>query len=182
MNRFIMVVAMAVLGAASPADADAPRTTADVLRVYFADCTRVTFVTAKLPASSQGTARELPVYIGVRTGAAGEEVAGYAVVDDEIGQHEPITLAMRAGADGLIGHVDVLTYREAYGHEIQSPRYMNAWVGRSLADLQKKPHQVEAISGATLSSRSTERFLLRALQVIAWARTQPVPAPASRKS
>jgi Na+-translocating ferredoxin:NAD+ oxidoreductase RnfG subunit len=73
----------------------------------------------------------------------------------------------------------VTAYREAYGYEINSLRYRDQWRGKRLADLSGVGGDVDAISGATISSRSTARFIRRALLAVSPAQPQPLP-PARR--
>ena len=82
------------------------------------------------------------------------ELSGYAIIDEEAGQHEPITFAVRMRIDGEIDRVEVVTYREAWGEEIRSERFRRQFVGRNWQDRMEVDRDIVAVSGATISSRS----------------------------
>jgi Na+-transporting NADH:ubiquinone oxidoreductase subunit C len=46
---------------------------------------------------------------------------GWFIVDQVIGKHENIDMAVGLTADGKINGIEILTYRETYGFEIQNP-------------------------------------------------------------
>jgi thiamine biosynthesis lipoprotein ApbE len=49
---------------------------------------------------------------------------GHAVVVEEIGKHRPITFVVGLRPDGRVADVAVMAYREAYGGEIRSARFL----------------------------------------------------------
>jgi Na+-translocating ferredoxin:NAD+ oxidoreductase RnfG subunit len=53
----------------------------------------------------------------------------------------------------------VLIYREDYGGEIGSKRWLKQFVGKSMDDQISFPGDIDAISGATISVRSMTRAL-----------------------
>jgi Na+-translocating ferredoxin:NAD+ oxidoreductase RnfG subunit len=73
------------------------------------------------------------------------------IVDQIIGKHENIDMAFAIDANGLVMGLEVLTYRESYGHQIRIPKWRAQFVGRSNKDHLKLDEQVKNISGATLS-------------------------------
>jgi electron transport complex protein RnfG len=135
--------------------------TTAVLKDFFKASEKVNFIQFdKQPGQKKADV----VYVAESRGA----VDGFAVVVEELGQHEPITFGIAADASGRIVRVEVMAYREAYGGEIRSPRFLSQFVGapgKSLDD-------VDAISGATLSVKSSKRAVSRALDLIAKARAQ----------
>jgi len=50
---------------------------------------------------------------------SGERIDGYALFDDELGQHEPISFATFFDAQGKVTRVEVVAYREAYGDGVR---------------------------------------------------------------
>jgi Na+-translocating ferredoxin:NAD+ oxidoreductase subunit G len=135
---------------------------AAVLKQEFATSDEVTFLEAKgndVARLYGGKKSKAYVYVGKTAG----RVDGYVILDEEIGQHEPISFAIRINGDGVVEAVKVLAYREAYGGEIKDERYLRQWRGKSAATLGG----VDAISGATLSSNSTARVVARALKLFA---------------
>ncbi len=83
-----------------------------------------------------------------------EQLSGYAIIDEEQGQHEPITFAVRMRNDAQIDRVEVVAYREAWGEEIRSERFRRQFVGRDWQDRMEIDRDIVAVSGATISSRS----------------------------
>lgn len=98
-----------------------------------------------------------------RTGAT---VVGYAVVDDELGQHEPITFGVQLSTAAVIERVEVMVYREPYGEEVRDDRFRQQFVGRRAAQPWRLGHEVIAVSGATISSASLVRGTLRVSAVL----------------
>ncbi|MFT5572921.1 MAG: Na+-translocating ferredoxin:NAD+ oxidoreductase RnfG subunit [Cryomorphaceae bacterium] len=73
------------------------------------------------------------------------------IVDQIIGKHENIDMAFAIDAKGQIMGLEVLTYRESYGHQIRIPKWRAQFVGKSSKDHLKLDQQIRNISGATLS-------------------------------
>lgn len=180
---------VAVFGGA-PASAQAGQwlTTPQVLKDFFAGSERVGFVdvdAAALKARGIATTKaKHHVYVGYsKTEAGGARIDGYAVIDDEVGQHEPISFAILLTPDLAVQRVEVMAYREAYGAEIRSERYRKQWIGKRAADVDVRGAKgVDAISGATISSRSTVNVVRRALALAALASAAPSAPPSSTPS
>jgi hypothetical protein len=79
------------------------------------------------------------------------EGGGFLVVDDVIGKHELISYAVGLDASGSIRQVEILAYREAYGFEIRNERWRRQFVGRRPGTRLRMDHEIQNISGATLS-------------------------------
>lgn len=99
-------------------------------------------------------------------GEAGGKPMGYAVVLDVIGKERPITFLVAVSPAGTVLGVEVLVYRESQGMEIRSPRFRRQFEGKTLADPLTAGRDVDAISGATLSSRSTAFAVKKALALV----------------
>lgn len=78
---------------------------------------------------------------------------GWFIVDEVIGKHELITYAVGLDADGAVKQIEVLDYRESYGHEIRDPDWRAQFVGKTAAAPLRLDGDVRNISGATLSCR-----------------------------
>jgi hypothetical protein len=75
-------------------------------------------------------------------------------LDQVIGKHEFIDLAVGIAADGSIQGIEILTYRESYGSEVRNEKWRQQFRGKtSLAVPMKLDQQIHNISGATLSCR-----------------------------
>jgi Na+-translocating ferredoxin:NAD+ oxidoreductase RnfG subunit len=134
----------------------------DLLSEQFKGSERVTFVrvqptaeqTSRL-AAQLGHARALPrreytFYVATSAG----KVDGYALFDEEPGQHQPISFATFFDAKGQVTRVEIVTYREPYGDGVRSPRFREQFVGRNAKSGFAPDHDIDAISGATISSRA----------------------------
>jgi electron transport complex protein RnfG len=93
---------------------------------------------------------EYTVYYATTAG----KVDGYALVDDELGQHEPITFATFFDREGQVTRVEIVTYREPFGDGVRSPRFRQQFVGRGAQSGFAPDRDIDAISGATISSRA----------------------------
>ena len=75
------------------------------------------------------------------------------ILDQVIGKHEYIDIGVGIGADGAVAGVEVLEYRESYGHEIIHPNWRAQFKGRGPQERLELNKQIQNISGATLSCR-----------------------------
>lgn len=100
---------------------------------------------------------------------AGERPLGRAIEVEEIGKHRAITLVIGVGTDGKVAGVAVMTYREAYGGEIRSKRFLAQYRGKSGDEPLLPSRDIQNISGATLSARAVGRAVKKAIAVLAEA-------------
>lgn len=84
----------------------------------------------------------------------GSRVDGYALFDEERGQHELISFATFFDAGGRVTRVEVLAYREPYGDGIRAERFRRQFLGRSAQSGFDSGRDIDAVSGASISSRS----------------------------
>jgi hypothetical protein len=81
------------------------------------------------------------------------EGAGWFVLDEVVGKHEFITYAVALGLDGKVRGIEILEYRESYGHQIRNAAWRQQFAGKSAADPLRLDQDIANISGATLSCR-----------------------------
>ena len=176
--RAALVAAMLTVGALLPAGAARAEgvywTTPDLLRTFFPSSERVTFVEVSRAAveAALGNRVKKDKYV-VFVAKTGEHVDGYAVIDDEKGEHQPIGFGVKLDAEGRVQRTEVMSYREAYGEEIREQRFQKQFVGRGLNDARRFGDDVVAISGASISSRSMTLAVRRALALVVAARALP---------
>jgi Na+-translocating ferredoxin:NAD+ oxidoreductase RnfG subunit len=91
-----------------------------------------------------------------------DHIDGYALFDREIGQHEYIDFATFFDRDGRVTRVEVVAYREPYGEGIRSKRFRKQFVGKEAASGFRPGHDIDVISGATLSARARAKAVKRA--------------------
>jgi len=75
------------------------------------------------------------------------------IVDQVIGKHENIDLAVAISHQGNVEGIEVLTYRESYGSQIMHPKWRQQFHGKNSSEFLKLDKQIKNISGATLSCR-----------------------------
>jgi electron transport complex protein RnfG len=143
-----------------------------VLASFFPKSERVTYRTLPLDARAKARlahrlgytpARDsYTVFVAMTQG----KVDGYAVIDDELGLHQPITFATRLTSRGVVDRVEIMVYREPRGDEVRDPRFRKQFEGKSAADPLRIDRDIDAVSGATVSSASLAAGVRRAAILI----------------
>jgi FMN-binding domain len=95
-------------------------------------------------------------YLEVRRegGADPKPLLGEIFLLDVIGQSQPVTFAVGVKEDGTLQDVQVMVYREPHGDEIREKRFRAQFAGKKLQDPLVVGKDIDAISGATISSNS----------------------------
>jgi len=101
-------------------------------------------------------------------------IVGLLFMFDVIGQSQPITFAVGVTPDGVLKDVQVMVYREPQGGEIQEKRFRNQFAGKRLSDPIALGKDIDAISGATISSRSASYAARKALALFEVLRARSV--------
>jgi hypothetical protein len=83
-----------------------------------------------------------------------EHTDGYALFDEQLGQHEPISFATFFDPEGKVTRVEIVAYREPFGDGVRAERFRKQFVGRGAESTFRPGADIDAISGATISSRS----------------------------
>ena len=94
-----------------------------------------------------------PEYI-IFTAKQRDVLLGYGVIVEEIGKSLPITFIVGVRQDGKVADVAVMAYREPYGDGIRAERFRKQFVGRSAQSRFRAGEDIDAVSGATISSHS----------------------------
>jgi electron transport complex protein RnfG len=131
-----------------------------LLAEQFKASARVSYVKVRLTSAQRahieqrlgrGLAKaDYTVYVATTAG----HVDGYALFDEERGQHEPISFGTFFDPQGRVTRVEVLAYREPYGSGIRAERFRRQFVGRDGRSGFAAERDIDAISGASISSRS----------------------------
>jgi Na+-translocating ferredoxin:NAD+ oxidoreductase RnfG subunit len=144
----------------APAHAEVFHTVRGLLAEQFKTSERVSFVKVRPNGAQQrriasrlGRALPKPEYTFYVASSAGH-VDGYALFDEELGQHEPISFATFFDAAGRVTRVEIVAYREPYGDGIRAQRFRAQFVGRGADSGFAQDRDIDAISGATISSHS----------------------------
>ena len=88
---------------------------------------------------------------------------GWLLVDRVIGKHEFIDFALALREDGSVKGVEILAYRETYGHQVRDARWLAQFDGATVERPLQLDRDVFNISGATLSSRNVTQGVRRLL-------------------
>ncbi|MBL4791221.1 MAG: FMN-binding protein [Kordiimonadaceae bacterium] len=81
------------------------------------------------------------------------EDGGWFIVDQVIGKHENIDIAVGLDSSGKVMGIEILVYRETYGYQIANPKWRAQFTGKDNSEHLKLDKQIRNISGATLSCR-----------------------------
>lgn len=106
----------------------------------------------------------------IATAFRGNERLGQAVIVEEIGKHRAITFVVGVEPQGGVAGVAVMAYREAYGGEVRSRRFLDQYRGKHASDPLMPSSDIRNITGATLSARAIGRGVKKAIAVLAEVR------------
>jgi hypothetical protein len=172
---FAVCAAGAIFGSDRAAYADQIFWTKEtLLKDFFKHSERVSYVrvegeSAKRELVAQlGYAPEKSSYV-VFVARTGANIDGYAVIDEQQGEHLPITFGVRISPARTVERFEVLVYREAYGSEVKEPRFSRQFVGKNERDPLRVGDDISAVSGATISSRAMAVGIKRALVLVSLA-------------
>jgi Na+-translocating ferredoxin:NAD+ oxidoreductase RnfG subunit len=82
------------------------------------------------------------------------ENGDWFIIDNVIGKHENIDIAVAISKKGKINGVEVLAYRETYGGQVMNPKWLAQFIGKDSSQILKLDDHIKNISGATLSCRN----------------------------
>jgi Na+-translocating ferredoxin:NAD+ oxidoreductase RnfG subunit len=102
------------------------------------------------------------IYIG----ETGTQVDGYALVQNTIGKHKPMTYMVGVDAHGHVSNVELLVFREARGSEVRTKRFNVQYEGKTVHDPVRINKDIINISGATMSVRSISAGVKRVLVLV----------------
>ncbi|MEP6933804.1 MAG: FMN-binding protein [Nitrospirota bacterium] len=105
---------------------------------------------------------DFEVYIG-ETGA---QIDGYALIQNTIGKHKPMTYMVGVDAQGRVSNVELLIFREARGSEVRTKRFNVQYEGKTVSDPVRLNKDIINISGATMSVRSMTAGIKRVLVLV----------------
>jgi hypothetical protein len=142
------------------------------LKIMFPKSERVRKETIKLSSDKKSLIEErigwkfpeeaFEVYIG----ETGTQIDGYAVVQNTIGKHKPMTYMVGVDNKGFISDIELLVFREARGSEVRQKRFNAQYEGKSVLDPVRINKDIINISGATMSVRSMSAGIKRVLVLI----------------
>lgn len=105
---------------------------------------------------------QFEVYIG----ETGTRVDGYAMVQNTIGKHKPMTYMVGIDGQGSVSDIELLVFRESRGSEIRQKRFNSQYEGKTVLDPVRINKDIINISGATMSVRSMSAGIKRVLVLV----------------
>jgi H+/Na+-translocating ferredoxin:NAD+ oxidoreductase subunit G len=99
-------------------------------------------------------------------GETGATIDGYALVQNTIGKHKPMTYMVGLDENGHVIDVELLIFREARGSEIRMKRFNSQYEGKTVLDPVRINKDIINISGATMSVRSMSAGVKRMLVLV----------------
>ena len=156
--------------AARPARADQVYFTArDLLADFFRSSKDVTYKKVQIDDSEKQRLMRRLGYAPSKASytfyvaTSGGRIDGYAFIDEEKGEHLPITFAVKLSPQGKVMRQEIVVYREARGDEVRDERFRAQFVGKSASDAIETDQDIQAVSGATISSRAMAVGVKRAV-------------------
>ncbi|WP_455379522.1 FMN-binding protein [Petrachloros mirabilis] len=105
---------------------------------------------------------EFVVFIG----ETNSHVDGYALVQNTIGKHKPMTYMVGVDGRGRVSDIELLIFREARGSEVRQKRFNAQYEGKTVLDPVRINRDIINISGATMSVRSMSAGIKRVLVLV----------------
>ncbi len=91
------------------------------------------------------------------------KLLGYAVTEQVVSRSGPFTILVVITPDLCVKKADVLEYRAIQGRKVRSPKFTKQFTGKCAGDTIELDKDIDAISGATLSSRAMTGGVRKAL-------------------
>ncbi|MBL7071104.1 MAG: FMN-binding protein [Candidatus Omnitrophica bacterium] len=98
-------------------------------------------------------------------GKTKEKTDVYCLVLRERGKHGPITFIFAITQDGTIKDMAVLESKEVKGSKIGKRRFLRQFIGKSFEDPLRLKKDIDAVTGATISSNAATRAARKALMI-----------------
>jgi hypothetical protein len=144
----------------------------EALKLMFPTSTRIKKELLRVPTDKKMTVEErigwkfpedsFDVYIG----ETGSQIDGYALIQNTIGKHKPMTYMVGVDHTGHVLNVELLVFREARGSEVRTKRFNVQYEGKTVLDPVRINKDIINISGATMSVRSMTAGIKRVLVLI----------------
>lgn len=162
-------------------------TTPALLSDFFKSSERVSYVKVESAAARAALVKVLG-YVPAKSSyvvfvaRSGARIDGYAVIDEEPGQHQPITFGVKLSPKGEIERTEIMVYREGYGAEVREERFRRQFTGKTAKDPLRLGDDVVAISGATISAKAMASGVRRAAALVAVVQTEGLDGTASAQA
>ena len=144
----------------------------EALKLMFPKSTRIKKELLRVPTDKKMTIEErigwkfpedsFDVYIG----ETGSQIDGYALIQNTIGKHKPMTYMVGVDHTGHVLNIELLVFREARGSEVRTKRFNVQYEGKTALDPVRINKDIINISGATMSVRSMTAGIKRVLVLV----------------
>ena len=144
----------------------------EALKLMFPKSTNIKKELLRVPTDKKMTIEErigwkfpedsFDVYIG----ETGSQIDGYALIQNTIGKHKPMTYMVGVDHSGHVLNIELLVFREARGSEVRTKRFNVQYEGKTVLDPVRINKDIINISGATMSVRSMTAGIKRVLVLI----------------
>lgn len=166
LRRVVLIATLLLLTAAPVRAGTLAGHLQSAFRLAFGESTRYqTFVvdcdTACRATITVGTPRANRTLLFAR---AGTRTVGWGVVDNVMGKEQPITYLLIVDRNLQVRGLEILAYRETRGAEIQRQAWRQQFVGKTGQSDLKVGKDIDAISGATISTNAVSEGAKRLLQ------------------
>ena len=157
---------------ATPAAAKTFFTTKQLLAEQFATAEKVSYIRVRLdPQRKLQVEKKLGYHLPRESytfyvARKNNHPIGFALFDEDKGQHEMISLATFFDAKGTIARVEIVAYREPYGDKVREARFRRQFIGKDQSNQLAAEKDIDVISGATISSYSVARAVRRAAVLV----------------
>ncbi|MDP6686034.1 MAG: FMN-binding protein [Candidatus Omnitrophota bacterium] len=99
------------------------------------------------------------------TGKTNGKVDSSCLIISETGKHGPVTFIIAITQEGKIRDIGLLEHREVKGGNIGSRRFLKQFVGKTSRDPIKLKKDIDAVTGATVSSKAATKAVKKALVI-----------------
>ncbi|ACB96989.1 FMN-binding protein [Beijerinckia indica] len=89
---------------------------------------------------------------------------GTFIVEQVLGKHEQISLAVGINANGTVKQIEIMQYNESYGYEVRDPAWRAQFVGKNASSPLQLNTDIKNITGATLSAKHITDAVRRLLE------------------
>lgn len=96
-------------------------------------------------------------------GTKDDKVTGYALIDNEVGKHLPITYIVGISPEGKVTRVEMMVFREVRGWEARERNFLKQFDEKASGEDLRVGSAIRHVSGATLSSKAMAKGVGRAL-------------------
>ncbi len=98
------------------------------------------------------------------SGQAG--IIGWAVMTEELGKHQPMTMMVGIAPDLSVQSALLMTFRENRGSGVKHPKFQQQFDGKKTSDAVEVGIDIVHVSGSTISSRSMALAVRKSLRLI----------------